>query len=146
MPHGSETHSVEPLHPSTSSFTCSQMYFSLSHLQPSSWSAHFPSLPPSLSPPRCSPCRVTVSSHSINQACEGSWTAQCSIASHSPRLLPSVPVSLTVTVRRGGGLCCQIRSAPPPLPSSRPPHQHQPPLVAGQEMGRMLQEFQIQPI
>lgn len=50
---------------------------------------------PSISPisPRCSPCWVTVSSHSINQACEGS-RAQCSITSHSPSLLPSVPVTL----------------------------------------------------
>lgn len=77
----------QPLHSPTSSFTCSQIYFSLSLYpgQPSS-------LPPSRLSLRCSPCSVTVSSHSINQACEA--RAQCSTASHSPSLVPSVPVSL----------------------------------------------------
>lgn len=50
------------------------------------------SLPPSRLSLRRSPCSVTVSSHSINQACEA--RAQCSTASHSPSLVPSVPVSL----------------------------------------------------
>lgn len=85
--HVSETHSIQPLHSPTSSFTCSQIYFSLSL---------FPGQPTSLPPSRlslcCSPCSVTVSSHSINQACEA--RAQCSTASHSSTLVPSVPVSL----------------------------------------------------
>lgn len=87
-------HFIPPLHPSHVLKFIS-LYLDLSHptSNPSSWSAHFPSLPSRLSPPRCSPGWVTVSSHSINQACEGSCV-QCSIASHSPRLLPSVPVSL----------------------------------------------------
>jgi len=50
------------------------------------------SLPPSGLSLCCSPCSVTVSSHSINQACEA--RAQCSTASHSPSPVPSVPVSL----------------------------------------------------
>lgn len=85
--HVSETHSIQPLHSPTSSFTCSQIYFSLSLFpgQPTS-------LPPSCLSLCCSPCSVTVSSHSINQACEA--RAQCSTASHSPSLVPSVPVSL----------------------------------------------------
>lgn len=49
-------------------------------------------LPPSSLSLCCSPCSVTVSSHSINQACEA--RAQCSTALHSPSLVPSVPVSL----------------------------------------------------
>lgn len=85
--HVSETHPIQPLHSRTSSFTCSQIYFSLS-LHP----GQPPSLPPSSLSLRCSPCSVTVSSHSINQACEA--RAQCSTASHSPSLVPSVPVSL----------------------------------------------------
>lgn len=100
----------------------SNLFLSISpqppHLQPSSWSAHFPSLPSRLSPPCCSTCWVTVSSHSINQACEGSC-AQCSIASHSHTVqdcshqCPSVSShSLSPCEGEKKGSRCQIRSVP----------------------------------
>lgn len=88
--------SIQPLHSPTSSFTCSQIYFSLS-LSPGQPT----SLPPSSLSLGFSPCSVTVSSHSINQALRPG----CSAARH--RAVPvwshqcqSVSLTLSVTLKR----------------------------------------------
>ncbi len=81
--HIPSSHSIPPLHPSH------VLKFISLYLSP--LVSPLP-LPPSSLSPCCSPCSVTVSSHSINQACAA--RAQCSTASHSPSLVPSVPVSL----------------------------------------------------
>lgn len=83
--HIPSSHFIPPLHPSH------VLKFILLYL--CTLVSSLPSPPSSRSHPASrSPCSVTVSSHSINQACEA--RAQCSTPSHSPSLLPSVPVTL----------------------------------------------------
>lgn len=56
------------------------------------------SLPPSGLSLSCSPCSVTVSSHSINQACEA--RAQCSTVLVWSHQCQSVSLTLSVTLKR----------------------------------------------
>lgn len=108
------THSIQPLHSPSSSFTCSEIYFSLSL----PWSAHFP---PSILPYLAAALRAQWQSHhtlSIRLVRPGRGAAQHSIPpvlvqSHQCQ---SVPLTLSVTLKRFRLPDIVCSTPPPPHP------------------------------
>lgn len=133
IPHVSETHSIQPLRSPTSSFTCSQIYFSLS-LQP--WSAHFPSLPPPL-------CSLGDSLITLYQSglCGGQSAVQHSVAQSAPISAtqpPSLSQSLLKRCRLPDIVC------PPPRPRTLPSPATSCPTAGQEAAGLDLTSLDIQ--